>query len=143
MGILIGLDVGTKTLGVARAPVGFTMAFPAFTLARAGVRRDVAALKERLREYTIDGVVVGLPYELEGAEGRSARLARQIGEEIRQAWGVPVYYQDERFSTVEATSRLHAKGLKVAAQRSIIDQAAAAVILQDWLESRAAQETHR
>lgn len=143
MGIYVGLDVGTKTLGVARAPAGLTMAFPAFTLARAGVRRDVEALRERLRGYTVDAVVVGLPYELDGAEGRSAKLARQIGEEIREKWAVPVYYQDERFTTIEASSRLSAKGLKVAAQRSIIDQAAAAVILQDWLESRAAQETPR
>jgi putative Holliday junction resolvase len=80
-------------------------------------------------------VVVGLPLGLEGEETRSTRLARQVGEALRVA-GLEVAYQDERFSTVEASRRLHEAGKDTRAQRAIIDQAAAAVILQDWLDQR-------
>ncbi len=81
-----------------------------------------------------------LPYELDGAEGRSARLARQIGVALGARTGLPIHYQDERYSTVEASRKLTEQGLNSRQQRSVIDQAAAAVILQDWLDAQAAQD---
>ena len=78
-------------------------------------------------------VVVGLPYELDGAEGRSARLARQVGEALGDASGVPIHYQDERYSTVVAEERLRMAGHNAQRRKETIDQAAAAVILGDYL----------
>jgi len=78
-------------------------------------------------------VVVGLPYELDGTEGRSARLARQIGEALGEASGVPIHYQDERYSTVVAEERLRMAGRNARRRKETIDQAAAAVILGDYL----------
>jgi len=130
----LSLDVGTKTIGVARAPArGPTIASPQFTLRREGLKRDVPRLWATVQQWgAVDTWVVGLPLELDGAEGRSARLARQVGDAIAKLGGT-VEYQDERFSTVEATRRLTAQGMDSRKQREVIDSAAAAVILEDWL----------
>ena len=132
MGCILALDVGTKTIGVARA-LG-SMAFPVTTLRRKGVRHDTEQLFQLCRKNNATTVVVGLPLELDGNEGRSARLARQIGDALGERTGLPIAYQDERYSTVEASRLLSEQGLTARQQRSVIDQAAAAVILQDWLE---------
>jgi len=130
----VALDVGTKTVGVARSPVrGPSIASPQFVLRREGLKRDIPRLWATVQQWgTVHTWVVGLPYELDGSEGRSARLARQVGEAIEQLGGT-VDYQDERFSTVEATRRLQEQGLDSRKQRQVIDSAAAAVILEDWL----------
>mgnify|MGYP000067466258 CR=1 FL=1 len=130
----VSLDVGTKTIGVARAPQrGPAIASPQFTLRREGLKRDVPRLVATVRQWgAVDTWVVGLPLELDGTEGRSARLARQVGDAIAKLGGT-VDYQDERFSTVEATRRLQAQGMDSRKQRQVIDSAAAAVILEDWL----------
>ncbi|MFM2248465.1 MAG: hypothetical protein RL071_4540 [Pseudomonadota bacterium] len=137
----VGLDVGTKTIGLARAAEGVDHVQPWATLQREGVAKDLARLGARLRELggPVAGLVVGLPLELEGGEGRSARLARQIAEGLSAA-GFAVHLQDERYSTVEASRRLRERGLDSRAQRGVIDQAAAAVILEDWLAARARGE---
>ena len=135
MACILGLDVGTRRIGVARAADrGPALASPLLTLSRVGVKADVEKLRALcLREQAV-AIVVGLPYDLEGEEGRSARLARQVGEALAAVSGLPIHYQDERFSTVEASHRLHDAGMDARKQRGVIDQSAAAVILQDWLE---------
>jgi putative Holliday junction resolvase len=134
----IGLDVGTKTIGVARSERGSGHVRPWFTLKRTGVAKDVEKLQQRITEEgVIEAIVVGLPLQLDGEEGRTARLARQIGDAFA-ALGPTVHYQDERYSTVEASRRLHERGLDSRGQRAVIDQAAAAVILEDWLRASAA-----
>lgn len=135
MACILGLDVGTRRIGVARASAtGFRLARPLCTVERSGLKKDVPALAAICRREAAERLVVGLPYDLEGGEGRSARLARQIGDALAEATGLPVHYQDERYSTVEASARLHQGGHDSRAQRTIIDQAAAAVILQDWID---------
>ena len=129
----MALDVGTKTIGVARADIVAKLASPHSTLSRQGVKKDTARLLHLVRELGVESIVVGLPYELDGTEGRSAKLARQIGEAIREASGLPVHYQDERYSTVEAEHRLKQAGVDSRKRKSVIDQAAAAVILEDFL----------
>jgi putative Holliday junction resolvase len=132
MNLLLALDVGTKTIGIAIGAVGAGQARVHSTLSRKGVRKDVARLVIIARESKATGVVVGMPYTLDGAEGRSARLARQIGVAMGEASGLPVFYQDERYSTLEAEDRLRARGISARRQRAIIDQEAAVVILGDW-----------
>ena len=130
----VSLDVGTKTIGVARASArGPAIASPQFTLRREGLKRDVPRLLATVGAWgAVHTWVVGLPLELDGSEGRSARLARQVGDAIAGS-GARVDYQDERFSTVEASRRLHAQGLDTRQQKQKIDSAAAAVILEDWM----------
>ncbi|MEL6348082.1 MAG: Holliday junction resolvase RuvX [Myxococcota bacterium] len=131
---ILAFDVGTKTIGVARVYVrGPRVPSPLTTLSRKSVKKDAAALAALCKKHDAAELVVGLPYELDGTEGRSARLARQIGEALAALTGLPVHYQDERYSTVEASHRLQQQGLTARQQRAVIDQAAAAVILEDWL----------
>jgi len=133
MTCIVALDVGTKTIGVARCADGSTLVTPLMTIARRGVRKDTARLVEILAHQNAQAVVVGLPFELSGEEGRSARLARQIGEAVGEATGLIIHYQDEQYSTLEASRLLYEQGLSSRQQRHKIDQAAAAVILKDWL----------
>ena len=136
MGCIIALDVGTRTIGIARAQRTHGIPTPHCTLSRQGVKKDTAKLVHIIQELRVETVVVGLPYELDDTEGRSARLARQIGESVKEATGIDVHYQDERYSTVVAEERLIEGGYNAQQRKGIIDQAAAAVILSDWLETR-------
>lgn len=129
-----GLDVGTKTIGVSVSDGIGLLAHPVDTVARQGVKKDCAALQRMLEGREVTHLVVGLPYELDGGEERSARLARQIGEAMAALTGLPVTYQDERFTSVEAERRLIAAGRSRAQRKVSIDQAAAALILQSWLD---------
>lgn len=129
----LGLDVGTKTIGVAVTdPLGL-MAHPVTTLSRKGVRKDVEKLCVLVTDREIAQIVVGLPYELDGTEARPARLARQIGDALAEATGLPLAYVDERFSSVAAERQLLAANLSRAKRKQVIDQQAAVVILESWL----------
>ena len=138
MGRIVALDVGTKTIGVAATDPLRILASPVQTLRRAGVRRDIEALRPLLQKLQPDLIVVGLPYELDGSEERSARLARQIGEAIVETLELPVSYQDERFSSVQAERLLIEQGMKRARRKQVIDQAAAVIILESWMREHSA-----
>ena len=130
---VIGLDVGTKTIGVAATdPLGM-LASPVCTVSRKGVKKDVAVLQRILDEKEAGAVVVGLPYELDGSEARSARLARQIGEAVQESSGLDVHYVDERFSSVEAERRMIEAGASRKKRKQVIDQVAAVIILETWM----------
>jgi putative Holliday junction resolvase len=135
-GVALALDVGTKTIGLAKTDPEQRMAFPWQTLARQSVQKDAAALAEICRRWQVRQVVVGLPLELDGGEGRTARLARQVAAAVEGLTGLPIAWVDERFSTVEAKGRLREAGLDERQQRGVVDAQAAAVILQDWLDSQ-------
>jgi putative holliday junction resolvase len=138
VGRVMALDVGTKTIGVAVTDPLRMVAHPVTTVARKGVRKDAELLGLMIaRKEGVEVVVVGLPLELDGSEERPARLARQIGEAVREVTGLPVHYTDERYSSVEAERRLIAAGVSRARRKEVIDQAAAVVILESWLAEQA------
>ena len=134
-GPLLALDVGTRTIGLATCDPGRLLARPVRTLTRQGVRQDVARLLPVVAEAGAVGLVVGLPLGLDGAETRSCHLARQVGDALAAATGLPLAYHDERFSSVEAERLLIAQGRSRQRRHQTIDQTAAAVILQDFLDS--------
>lgn len=134
MGRVLGLDVGTKTIGIAISDPERRLATPVSTLARRGVRDDVARLATLARERRVEALVVGLPLELDGSEDRIARLARQVGAALSEAVGLPVVYVDERYSSVDATRQLIAAGVGRERRKAVIDQAAAVLILQSFLD---------
>ncbi len=88
------------------------------------------------REESVARFLVGLPLEMSGAEGTAARRALDFAHELADATGIEVEMVDERLSTVEASRRLHDGGVKARDQKGRIDGAAAAVILQGWLDAR-------
>lgn len=136
-GTWLAVDVGSVRVGVARSDPGGVLALPVTTLARdAAADRDVAALADLVREHGAVGVVVGLPRTLRGEEGPAAAAARDYGAKLAAAVApVPVHYLDERLTTVSATRKLAAGGLRGSrAKRAVIDQAAAVELLQHWLD---------
>ncbi len=137
-GRLLALDVGTLRIGVAVCDALRLLASPLTTVQRQSVARDSLEIAEIAAREGVCGVIVGLPLGLDGGETRSTRLARQIGEAVAAASGLSVAYHDERFSSVEAERRLIERNVSRKARKQRIDQAAAAVILQDFLESSVA-----
>lgn len=136
----LGLDVGTKTIGVAVTDGAGLMAHPVTTIARKSVQKDVVRIQELIAERGAGRVVVGLPYELDGSEARSAKLARQVGDAVAAATGLSVTYVDERFSSVDAERQLIAAGMKRDKRKAVIDQQAAIVILESWLAQGGAKQ---
>lgn len=134
----VGLDVGSKTIGIAVSDELGIAAHPRETLPRAGTDADVASLLAVISEVEATAVVVGIPYELSGREGLRARRVRVLLDALRAALpaAVELHEWDERFSTAEAERVLIAGDVSRARRREVIDRQAAAVILQGWLDGR-------
>jgi putative Holliday junction resolvase len=136
----LGVDYGTKRVGLAISDgLGLT-ARPLEVVPRNVVVERVGELHE---EYTIKMVIVGLPTGLSGEEGVSAVGARALGKEVLAATGIPVEYLDERFTSKLAEDVLIQSGMKRRLRRETVDKVAAAIILQDYLDVRAADGNHQ
>jgi putative Holliday junction resolvase len=132
----LGLDYGTKTIGVAVSDgLGLT-AQTVTTIRRTSLKADLAALKELVSEYEAERFVVGLPLNMDGSEGPRAEATRKFADTLTQALGLPVELVDERLSTVAAQRTLLEADLSRARRREVIDQMAAQFILQGWLDAR-------
>lgn len=134
----LGIDLGRATIGLAVADDVLRTATPLHTVRRTTAEGDLAALREVVTEYEIELAVVGLPLNMDGTEGASARLARDHAARLERELGIAIELSDERLSTFEAETRLRARGLSTREQRAVIDAEAAAVILQGWLDARVA-----
>jgi putative Holliday junction resolvase len=130
---VLGLDVGSKTIGVAVTDELGVAAHAVKTLARKGTRLDVEQVRALAGEYATTQVVVGIPFEPDGSEGHRAKRVRVLIDALKAA-GLSVDEQDESFSTVEAEQTLIKANLSRKKRKKVIDRAAAQVILQDWLE---------
>ena len=138
-GRVMGVDVGTVRVGLALSDPTGTLASPLETLRRAKNLSDVDRLAALVVEHEVAEVVVGEPVHLSGASGASAEDARNYAQELADRIpDVPVNLIDERLSTVTAASHLREGGIDSRKQRPVIDQAAAVVILQQFLDSRRA-----
>jgi putative Holliday junction resolvase len=144
IGTWIGVDVGTVRVGVAKGDPHGILATPLVTLSRdAAADTDLAELAALVLEHDAVGIVVGLPTTLAGAEGASAMMARNYATALASRVApVPVELFDERLSTSTAQRRLAQAGRSTRKTRGIIDQAAAVVILQDWLDGLTRRATN-
>ena len=129
----LGLDLGRATIGLALADDVLRTARPLRALRRRGDEADLAALRQVVEAYEVGRVVVGLPLNMDGSQGPSARMAQAFADRLA-ALGLPVQLFDERLSTFEAESRLRERGFSSRAMRDKVDAEAAAVILQGWLD---------
>ncbi|SEO95541.1 Holliday junction resolvase RuvX [Trujillonella endophytica] len=133
----LGLDVGTVRVGVALSDPTGTLASPLETVNRARDESDLDHIAALVVEHEVTEVIVGEPRHLSGASGASAREARAYSRSLAGRIGaVPVHLVDERLSTVTAAGSLRASGLDSRQQRPVIDQAAAVVILQTYLDAQ-------
>lgn len=135
MARVIGVDLGSKRVGVAASDRTRTLASPVEVLARSGDRgRDHRALLAIVEEYEADSVVVGLPIGLDGREGAAAKLVRSEIAEMAVVLPVPILVHDERFTTTTAHASMMERKMKADARRRVVDKVAAAVMLQGFLD---------
>ncbi len=136
MARVLGIDLGSRRIGVAATDgLGLT-AQPRATLARKGGVRDIEAIAAVVRDVGADRIVLGLPLDPEGGEGPAARRARDFAGKLGAALHLPVELVDESFSTVEAEQVLLAADVSRARRKQVVDKLAAAVILQRWLDQQ-------
>lgn len=133
---ILGLDVGTKRIGIAVSdPLGIT-AQGLETLQRRNKREDLAALERIIREYRVGEIVIGLPLRMSGAEGTQSEKMLVFAEEVRKRFGLPVHLWDERLTSAEANRLLRETDLSIEKRAKAVDRMAAVLILQGWLEHR-------
>ncbi len=133
----LGIDLGERRIGVALS--SGTVASPLETVQRSGNHAvDHQRLLALAAEWEIDILVVGLPLSLDGTEGPAARSVRSEIAELAATTSIPVVPYDERLTTVTATRLLQEGSVPGRSQRQMVDQVAAAVMLQAWLDHRAA-----
>ena len=135
MARVLGIDLGSRRIGVAVSDgLGLT-AQPRATIARHGGMRDIDAIAAAVKDADADRIVLGLPLDCEGQEGPAAQRARVFGDKLAAALHLPVELIDESFSTVEAEAVLLAADMSRARRKQVVDKMAAAVILQRWLDA--------
>lgn len=136
-GVRLGVDVGDVRVGVAVSDPAGVLASPLVTLPRdPGNDADLAALAALVVEHDAVEIIVGLPRSLSGAEGRAAGTARAYAARLAERVApVGVRLHDERLTTVIASRTLSGRGVRGKRQRAVVDQAAAVVILQSWLDA--------
>jgi putative Holliday junction resolvase len=132
----LGLDLGSRRIGVALSDSAGTVATPYEVVTRSRDRvRDHALIAALVADAGVEVVVVGLPLSLDGSIGPAARAVLGETDELRARLPVAVMTWDERLSTIEAVRRLRAAGVKGRKGRRVVDQVAATVILQSWLDA--------
>lgn len=139
----LGIDLGTKRVGVAVSDSNGTVATPIEVVLRSRDRQaDHRRLEALVEEWEAEVMVVGMPYSLDGTLGPAAQAAVTEVEELRVTISVPVETYDERLTTVTADRSLVEMKLTATARRRMVDQVAAAVMLQAWLDHRRLAPTH-
>jgi putative holliday junction resolvase len=131
---LAGLDLGTKTIGVAISDLGLTLASPRGVIRRAKFSKDADALLKLLAEQQVSGIVIGLPINMDGSQGPRAQATRAFVRNMEPLTELPFAFWDERLSTVAAERALIGMDVSRARRAERIDAAAAAFILQGALD---------
>ena len=133
-GRLIGLDVGTKTIGTALCDAGWSFASPALLIRRTKFQKDKTALAEIIKAQALVGLVIGLPINLDGSESPRSQSTRAFAQNLKDM-GLPILLQDERWSTVAVTRTLIEQDASRAKRAELVDKMAAAYILQGAIDA--------
>ena len=131
---LMGLDLGSKTIGLALADVTLTVASPLETIRRTKFTADATRLLALAAEHQVGGFVIGLPVNMDGSEGPAAQSARSFARNLEKLSPLPIAFWDERMSTVAVTRTLLEADASRARRAEVVDKMAAAYILQGALE---------
>ena len=132
-GRLVGLDVGTKTIGAALCDAGWSFASPALLVKRTKFQRDKAALAELIARQNVAGLVIGLPLNLDGTESPRSQSTRAFARNVEDLG--PVFLWDERWSTQAVTRTLLEQDASRARRAELVDKMAAAYILQGAIDA--------
>lgn len=131
---LMGIDLGTKTIGLALSDVERRLATPYETIRRKKFAEDAAALLDAAQRYDVAGLVIGLPLNMDGTEGPRVQSTRAFVRNLGNLSALPVTWWDERLSTAAVTRELIDRDVSRAKRAAVIDKMAAAYILQGALD---------
>ena len=134
-GRLLGLDVGTKTIGTALCDAGWTIATPAELVRRTKFAKDLAALQHLVRTQMAAGLVIGLPLNLDGTDSPRTQSVRAFARNLEAPLGLPILLWDERWSTQAVTRTLIDADASRARRAELVDKMAAAYILQGAIDA--------
>jgi putative Holliday junction resolvase len=137
-GRILGLDVGSRRIGIAVSDLLGITAQGLETLERRNKRHDFAHLHRVIREFEVKEIVVGLPLRMSGAEGTQSEKMRAFAEELRKKFDLPVHLWDERLTSAEANRFLREAELSIEKRGKAVDRMAAVLILQSWMEQKSA-----
>lgn len=132
--VIAGLDLGTKTIGIAISDLGLSFANPRPVLKRRKFTQDAELLISQMKKENVGGLVIGLPINMDGTEGPRVQATRAFVRNMEQKTDIPFVYWDERLSTVAAERVLIGMDVSRAQRAERIDSAAAAFILQGALD---------
>ena len=132
--ILVGLDLGIKTLGVAVSDRLKIIASPLSTIQRNGTKKDLLKLQEILNDYEIGGFIVGLPLSLDNSENKQTQLVRNFNKELINFFSLPSVLWDERFSSDVIFKEMRKSNMSKNKIKNKLDQQSASYILQGYLE---------
>lgn len=133
-GVLLGLDLGTKTIGTAICDAGWRFATNGKTLGRGKWTRDKAVIAELVASRRIAGIVIGLPRNMDGSDGPRVQASRAFARNCAESFDLPVLLWDERWSTQSAEAAMIGQDMSRAKRAEAIDSHAAAVILQGAID---------
>ena len=134
IGRVLGLDVGSRRIGVAISdPLGIT-AQGLQTIRRQNKRLDFAALETMIKSYEVREIVVGLPLRLSGAEGTQSGKMRDFAADLHSRFQLPVHLWDERLTSAQANRVLRESEISIEKRAAAVDRMAAVLILQGWME---------
>jgi putative Holliday junction resolvase len=131
---LIGVDLGTKTIGLALSDVERRIATPLLTVSRTQFSADARALSEQIRKFEAFGLILGLPLNMDGGEGPRVQATRAFARNFARLDPAPIAYWDERLSTAAVNRALIANDVSRARRAAVVDKMAAAYILQGALD---------
>jgi putative Holliday junction resolvase len=134
-GRLLGLDVGTKTIGIALCDAGWTIASPAELIRRTKFTRDLGALQALAKAQSAVGLVIGLPLNLDGTDSPRTQSTRAFARNLEAPMGLPILLWDERWSTQAVTRTLIDADASRARRAELVDKMAAAYILQGAIDA--------
>lgn len=130
----MGLDVGSKTIGVALSDPSYLIAQAHGTIKRTSQKEDIQKILDIIREEDVREVIIGLPKHMNGDQGRSVDRAKSFGRALGKEIGQDVIYQDERMTTISADRVLQQTGVRREHRKKYVDALAATFILQTWLD---------
>ena len=138
---ILGLDVGTKTVGVAVSdPLGYT-AQGVETIRRKGLEADLEEIRRLVEQYEVEEIMIGLPLNMNGTAGPSVEMAKEFGAAIAGQMEIKITYRDERYSTMAAERILLEGDVSRKKRKQVIDKMAAAFVLQGYLDQISCQNS--
>lgn len=134
-GRLLGLDLGSKKIGLSLSDQARQIASPMLTIRRTKYSQDAAKIQEICNEQLIQGLVIGLPINMDGSEGKACQVSREFSRLFFKSCGLPILLWDERLSTAAVTKTMVEADLSRKRQANIVDKMASAYILQGALDA--------